>query len=239
MTRDIAPGSANYFDDVISYRRLLDFVQRANLSARDWPEPIPPVSALRFDAATMAAALGGPVPYGDTGASDIIFPGATGATVSAFTSGGGESVSFATSGGVEGIGVAGGIGGNSIFSLSGAGLSITMSQKAKIFAVSLNQFGTTTLGPLTFTDRAEFRFYDGAVLKSTIVKLACKPDGGVASFSIDVGIDFNKIEIRALSSAESAAVPSAFYLSEYKACVSGTCTTSFDSGPAPAGNRCP
>jgi type II secretory pathway pseudopilin PulG len=231
VTTGLAPTDANYFDDVIAYQRIADFVRRANLSARDWPEDL---SSLTMNTPTLTAALGAAPAYGDLGTATITF--AT-ARVTAFDAGGDQNIAFNvnTPGGAEGIGGVNS-GGDGLTNTGGEGLRIDLSVPASRFAVTLNDFGTL-IG--IWAERAEFRFYSGGTLIATITKNGCHADGGLASFaSIDAGANFDRIEIRPLqtTSAFGFSFPSSFFLSAFATCASGVaCHTSLEA----PGNLCP
>lgn len=219
-----------YFDDVLAYRRLADFVRLANLAARDWPEAAGSTE-ITLDTPTLTAALGAPATYGDLGRSTIDFGDAA---VTAFNSGGDVNVSFDRVNGVEGIGSVGS--GNGFSSAAGEGVRIQLTTKARQFAVTLNDFGRQVGVPGAPVERVELRFFDGASQVNSFTKSGCRPDGGRASFSIDVAADFDRIEIRALPT--TGATTSEFFLAQFKVCPAGvTCETLMSTQP-PA-NTCP
>lgn len=231
-----APESAVHFDDVLAYRKLGEFVKRANLAARDWPDSV--LASVRFDGPSMSAAAGAPVTYGDVGRQSLNFYNSR---VTAFDAGGNQNLTFDQAGGNEGIGGLSG-GATSLSSATGEGIRIELTQtpKAGKYAVTLNDFGTISAG--TGVERAEFKFFDGATLRSTVVKLGCNPDGGLASFTIDAGGDFDIVEIRAMDTVDTMGNPfpsspfSLFFVSEFRACLAGaTCETSLQT----PGNTCP
>ena len=225
----VAPESATHFDDLLAYRRLADFVKRANLSARDWPEPAPGVIAdLTFNSATVASATGSTPSAGSLGQSTVNFPNAT---VTGLDSGGTQALAFDTSAGTEGIG--GAAGGNLLSSAGGEGVRVDLSQKARRVAVTFAHFGRITAAGSP-REQATFVFYDAGVQVLSLTKQGCRPDGDLATFSIDAGVDFNRVEIRAVVASDGAS-PTDFLLGQFLACDAATvCATSL-SVP---GNTC-
>jgi hypothetical protein len=218
----VSAESAAHFDDVLAYRRLADFVKRANLAARDWPEPAA-YADVTLDSPTISAATGNPAVYGNLGQSTINFQNAA---VTTFNAGGNANVSFDSVNGVEGIGTVGA--GNGFSSAAGEGVRIDVAQKSRQFAVTLNHFGRQTGIPGAPVERFELRFFDGATLVATLTKNGCRPDGNLASFSIDAGADFDRIELRALPTTD--ATVSEFYLAQFRTCAAGVaCQTSMST----------
>ncbi len=89
-------------------------------------------------------------------------------------------------------------------------------------------------------EQAELKFFTlsggTATLVNTTVKGGCNPDGGLASFTVDPGVSFQRVEIRPLpTTPNGTTVPSAFTLAEVKACAASvTCQT----GLYAVGNAC-
>jgi len=232
---DVAPESAAFFDDVIAFRRLPDFVKRANLGARDWPESGGggTLANITFDQATVSAAVGSSVSTGSsTGQASITFTG--GATVTGFDSGGTQNVSFETQGGYQGIGGAAG-GTMMISSLTAEGLRFQLPAKARQLAVTFANFGRR-VGNVR--EQVEFKFFDGAAVVNTIVGEGCRNEGDptddIATFSIDAAADFDRVDVKALPATTDAS-ETAFLFVQFMTCVAGvTCETSL-SVPS---NRC-
>ena len=226
---DTSATSPSHFDDLLVYRTIPDLATRANLAARDWPDTI--LSAVTFDKSTLTTALGSS-PSSDTGQSTIAF---NGVNVSAFDSGGAQDISYVHGGGsVDGIGGVNGGGGNGLLTSGGEGLQFNFPTDARQFAFTLDSFDTSGASQ----EQVEVRFYEvvgvTATLENTVVKQSCSSSGAVASFSIDAGQNFNRVEIRPVTSTGGSA--SDFSLSEIRTCVASvTCTTSL----APSGNSCP
>jgi type II secretory pathway pseudopilin PulG len=238
VTTGLAPGNAAFFDDVLAYRKLDDFVQRARLAARDWPEPAPPPAdvTVTLDQATAGASssssdnLGSP--YISAGGSFVV--GAKGGSL--------EDLSFDTLNGVGGIGVAGGtVSGNPLepnnnlrfmSNVGNESMFIAIGKKERWFAVTLNHFGTYTpiSSSLNFTEKFNLIFFDGGNLVGSVVKSACRADGQLASFSIDVpGGIYDGVFIQPQPATEpgGATNQSAFLLSQYAACLdtASSCAT--------------
>jgi hypothetical protein len=214
---------------VVAYRTLPDLVKRGDLAARNWPDDIH--SSVKFDRPTLEAALGQTNPSGDLGRSTVNFPNAT---VSAFDSGGAHNLSFDDG---EGLGVAGG--GDGLSSTGGEGLRIDFAEESRQFAFTLDDFGfqSTFFGLPILFERVELKFYDvvsptESNLVNTVIKLACNADGGLASFSVDAGANFDRVEIRPMTTIFFGSTASYFFLSEIRTCVAGVaCQTSL-SAPA-------
>ena len=219
---NVAPEAAAHFDDTLVYRRLPDFVKRANLAARDWPEAAPPSLAnLTFNTATVSAALGSSASYGDTGQASIGFPNAT---VSASDSGGTENLSFTSSGGYEGIG---GVNGTPfISSASAETMRVDLSAKAQQLAVTFFDFGRQG-GPGNPREQVTFTFYNGGTQVATpTTGQGCHTDGGLATFSLDIGLDFDRVDIKAIPPTSGAA-PTQFLFVQLLSCAPATtCKTS-------------
>jgi hypothetical protein len=216
----VSPDDNNHYDDILVYRTVADLARKANLMARNWPDDI--LAGARFDQTTVQNALGSN-PSGDLGVSTLDFGNFS---VSGFDSGGDEHLAF-TTGSTSGIGVAGG-GGNDLTSTGGEGLQFNLDDIARQFSISLAGF--------TLLDRAEVKFYSydkttsTATLVATIDKSACG-FSGTASFTIDPGVDFNRVEIRPLSQV-FLGTASSFRVEEIRTCVDGvSCqTTIYNTG---------
>jgi hypothetical protein len=228
----VSPEDTTHFDDVLAYRRLADFVRRANLSARDWPESGATYADVTVNTATVSTSLGTPASYGDLGQATLNFQNAT---VTAFNAGGNENISFQNTSGTEGIGGMAGTPG--ISSDSSEGVRIDFAVKAQHFGVTLNHFGKQTGGGPPREERVEFRFIDSAtaVQVLSVTLNGCRPDGGLASFSIDVPANFDRVEIRALPT--TGATTTEFFLAQFKTCAAAPCTTALSVGPP--NNTCP
>ncbi len=228
---NVSPEDAAHFDDVLTYRRLADFVKRANLSARDWPEPpAPPVYAdITFNSATIAAATGSTPSPGSLGQSTINFQGAT---VSAFNSGGTQNITYENSGGTEGIGGASGT--TLLSSAAGEGVRIDLGSKARELGVTFFDFGRFTGQPGNPREQALFTFYDGANPVFTFTGQGCHADGGLATFSIDAGVDFDRVDVTAIAPT-AGATPTEFLFVQMLTCAAATtCKTSLSA----ANNLC-
>jgi type II secretory pathway pseudopilin PulG len=226
-----------HYDDLLAYRTLTDLVKLGTLAARNWPDDV--LSSIVFDQPTVEAALGHAQGAGDTGQQTIAF---NNATVTAFDAGGNQNVAFDTAG-TESIGGVGG-GSNGLTNTGGEGLRIDFPENARQFAFTLDDFGYEAfIGVPIWIERMELRFYtvDGAgsaTLVNTTTKQGCNPDGGLASFSVDPGVDFNRVELRPLSTTTFVAInlPTDTGLSEIRTCPTAvTCHTGLET----AGNLCP
>jgi hypothetical protein len=222
---NLAPDDPNHFDDVLDYLSLSDLIARANVGARDWPDapPLPPVVADTMNNAAVALALGvGSVSVGDLGTNSVTFgSGVDRARVRGFQAGSGTDLSFNTTGGAESLGVAGG-GINLLSSANSDKLRIDFQQDVFKLGVALADFGTSAGD----TEQVQFRFSGGTgpgATTVTIVKSGCRADGGVATFSIDPGTDFERVEISPLTATPSGVTQ--FGLADFQVCSSspGNC----------------
>ncbi|HSN19462.1 MAG TPA: hypothetical protein VLS49_02220 [Usitatibacter sp.] len=232
---DVASTAPGHYDDILVYRTVADLAKNANLAARDWPDTI--LAGVRFDSTTVGNALGHAPGTGDLGVTSLDFPYAT---VSAFYSGGTEDLTFVT-GTTTGIGAAGGGGsGNNLNSATGEGIRIDLKQKAQRLAITLGNFGTGFFFFFPYAEQAQFDFYnDGSATPVYTRSVAgCNLDGGLASFTIDTGVQFDTVKVTSIPATLSF-VSSSFNIAEFDTCgPSGTCTTTLDTGAAPTGNHC-
>ena len=229
------PASATHFDDVLAYRRLDDFIRRANLSARNWPEAGGGTTDVTFNTATLTSAMGSTPPYGNLGTSTLNVPGAT---VTGINNGGTNELTFDNTGGTEGIGGAGGTGGTAaaFSSQNGEGVRVTLYSAAQKLGLTLNHFGRHTGGPgPPGREQIELKFFNGAANVLTLVKEGCRPDGDIATFALDAAVPWDSVEIRALPPT-GGTLPTEFFLTQFLACpgTAATCETSMAAG----GNRC-
>jgi len=227
---DVAATMGAHFDDIVAYRRLSDLVQRIRLAARDWPES----GSLVFDAPTVSAALGTPVTPGGLGRTTLAF---TGAQVTGKGAGGADSeLAFDTVSAWGGLGIAGG-GSNLIQSSASEFLRIDFSGSGQKFGVTLADFGYYG----AFTDEfVQFKFYKDGALVTSFFGFGCNIDGGLASFSMDVAADYNRVDIVPLEAIDfifgTTGNITAFLVSEVATCPAGgpDCRTSLDA----LANRC-
>ena len=235
---DVPATSGVHFDDVLAFRTVEELARRANLAARDWPELATAAGGILFDAATVSAAAGAPVTSGGVGQNTLNFAGAQ---VSGRGSGAalGE-ISFDTLGGYGGIGVATG-GSNLIQSGADEFLRIDFTGGGFTkFAVTLNDFGRYGF---LLLEIVEFRFFIGDTpVGPAVIGVSCSDDGALASFSMDVGTPFNRVDIVPAPATNFFGPPgiTAFLVSEVKACTASDpiCRTSLDDPAVVANARC-
>jgi len=147
-----------------------------------------------------------------------------------------SELSFDVVGADSGIGIAGG-GSNLIQSSANEYLRIDFTNKGQNFGASLADFGT--YGSF-YIEIVEFRFYLDGTQVSNAFGVACNVDGGLASFLVPVGTDFNRVEIAPVPAFEvfsgTLSGITALLVSEVRVCPAGevNCRTTLD---APA-NRC-
>jgi hypothetical protein len=207
---------------VIAFRRLADFVKRANLGARDWPETGGTFANLTFDQSTVSTAVGSSVASGgSTGQQTLSFPNAS---ITAFDTSGNQNISFDTAAGYQGIGGTGG--GTMMTSATGEGVRIDLSVKARQLSVTFADFGRRTGN---VREQAEFKFYDGATVVSTVVAEGCHNDGDIATFSLAASADFDRVEIKALPATVDAS-DTAFLFAQIVTCAPAvSCLTSLST----------
>ena len=225
-------ASATHFDDVLAYRRLDDFIRRANLAARNWPEA-GGMAEVTFNAATLNASMGSTPGYGNLGTSTLNVPGAS---VTGINNSGTNELTFDNPGGTEGIGGAGGTGGTvSAFSSENAeGVRVTLYSPSQKLGLTLNHFGRQTGQPGNPREQIELKFFSGATSVATLVGQGCRPDGDIATFELDAGVQWDIVEIRAIPPT-GGSLPTQFFLTQFLACPAATpCETSMTAGS----NKC-
>jgi hypothetical protein len=226
-------ASATHFDDVLAYRRLADFVRRANLAARNWPEA-GGMAEVTFNTATLGASMGSTPAYGNLGTSTLNVPGAS---VTGINNSGTNELAFDNSGGTEGIGGAGGTGGTltAFSSENGEGVRVTLYSPVQKLGLTLNHFGRQTGQPGNPREQIELKFFNGTTSVATLVGQGCRPDGDIATLALDAGAAWDSVEIRAIPPT-GGALPTQFFLTQFIACPasSATCETSL----AVPGNAC-
>lgn len=245
---DVGATSGQHFDDLLLYRRLPELVRRIRLEGRDWLDM--GTTSLRFDAATVSAAVGSPVSPGSTGRVTINFLGAVASGLANGSTA--TEITYDTGGVVGGIGVGGG-GSNLIQSSANESVRFVFTNGARRFGVTLAHFGY--YGSV-HVERADVRFFLGETqLAVTGSAFGCLADGGYTSFTVSPDQLFDRVEIAAIPTYHytppnlTPEVPpagiSAFLVAEVKACDSTAteCVTSLDTGPwippSGGGNRCP
>jgi hypothetical protein len=228
------PASAVHFDDLVSYRTIDDLIRLAGQGARDWPDPT-------FGRRAIETAIGAPVTSG-SGIGQVSVT-LTGVVATGFAGSVTSELSFVEAADVSwaGIGVAGG--GSALIQSSANEflvLQFTETTNTK-FAATLGDFGT--YGG-TFSETVAFFFFSGGIAGTNVATfggLGCHIDGGLASFSMDVGAAYDTVAIVAIPAFESGTATfsgiSAFVVSDVKSCptTDALCTTSL----ANAANTCP
>ena len=242
---DVAATKGTHFDDLLVYRTVADLARRSNRAARDWPEtPTPATAALgiAFNAPTVSTAAGTSVtPGAGVGTGTLTIGGAqvTGrGTGSAVTEiGYGEVVLGGV--GYGGIGVAGG-GSEYIQSSANEFLRIDFAESFSKFGLTLNDFG---FYGFFLVELAEFKFYlNGTPVGTSVIGVGCNFKGALASFSMDVGAEFNRVDIVPLEAFNFFGPPgvTSFLVSEIKACPASdaVCRTAIDDPSNPYNTRC-
>ena len=135
-----------------------------------------------------------------------------------------------------GVGGIGGGGGTDFFLQSSANefVRFEFTDAATNFGITLAHFGTYGAG---FKEKVQLVFYlDSVAVGSPYVGTGCNIDGGLASFTVPLGLVFNRVDVVPIPSSDGLGGTgiSAFLVSEVKTCVTGVCRTSLDALP----NRC-
>jgi uncharacterized repeat protein (TIGR01451 family) len=148
-----------------------------------------------------------------------------------------RNISFDTVAGTGGIGVTGS-GNPRMTYAEGEFMVLLFDFSASRFAMTLNDFGTFTQAGTTMTENVLIIFYQGSNVVRSVVKGACRADGGLASFEIDVGASFDAVVLAPAASTgttsggTSTTGDTGFLLSEVRSCASSTqefCRTSLSS----------
>ena len=242
---DVAATSGQHFDDILAFRTVSELVRRANLVARDWPDGAPPVAAaalgITFNQATVSTGAGTSVsPGAGVGTGSLTLPGAQ---VSGRDSGSTPSeISYGENAGYGGIGVAGG-GDVRVQSSANELVRVVFDESFSKFAVTLNDFGFYFDPDNFYVELVEFRFFLSDVqVGSSLFGISCGFDGLLASFSMDVGAQFNRVDIVPLPAFNFFGDPgiTAFYVSDLKVCPSAdaTCRTTLDDPANTQNTRC-
>ena len=231
----VAAADANHFDDVLAYRTIADLVTKSGLVARDWPDGTSSGSTVVLNTANIAAALGHSVSPGDLGTRTLAIGNAT---LTVQRGGFSEDLALGTNASVDGIG--GGSSNPTLSSSRSEVLHIALTSASQNFAITVNGFGCRqSSGTCVDSDRLRLTFYSGGVaVGSPITKLACNPGSGLASYTVNVGSDFDSVDVAPRSSTPWGNTVS-IYVSAFNTCASTACTTSLDSGSGPGGNHCP
>ena len=228
---DVTPSDNDHFDDIVAYRTLADVVIAAGLTARNWPDP-----GAVFSEAAVEAASGQQIVGMSTTVNTIDFGSYS---VSGFTGTTATTISFDDTGGTGGLGVCFMFGPFCVFDqiVSGTGQKLRFDFDAptrRQFAITLNAFGRPTTSGKKYTERAEVTFFVGdSQVGSASTLRACRDAEGLASFSVNAGVEFNRVEVRALAAVadDAAETTSAFAISEIAACGAGVpgCVTTLSS----------
>jgi hypothetical protein len=227
----VAPGDSGHFDDLLAYKRISDLVRLAGVGARNWDDTSG--ADLTMNSTTVAAALGStPTPGTDLGVTALTFETAR---VTGLASSGATTQNLTLNATGDGLGTAGGS--LDISSSSSEGVRVDLKANFRAFGFTLVQFGTS--GGLRET--VLVNFYAGTTQVFTATRHGCNVDDAsvLASFQFDLGsTDFDRVEIfpqvMVNSAGNPTANPSAFFLSAIRACASGACPTSLETG----GNLC-
>jgi hypothetical protein len=71
--------------------------------------------------------------------------------------------------------------------------------------------------------------------------VACRNDGGLASFEVDPGVDFDSVDIRPITATPGDIAGSSFLISAFVGCATSAsgCITSLALPSGPGANTCP
>jgi hypothetical protein len=233
----VPPGDNTHYDDILLYRTVTDLAKKANLAARDWPDDNV-TSSNTFDRNTVSTALGvsdvRTVNGGNTGQASLSFAFAT---VTALNSAGNAAISFTSGSGgaADAIGVLpqGQSGGssNDLTSTGGEGLRFDFAGQSRQISMSLANFNSLDSAQLLFI---EVQGTTATTVHTASISTATCSNfftfsSDTASFTIDAGATFNRVEIRPTSNFFGA---STFGVEEVRSCIAGvTCRTNlFSSG---------
>lgn len=186
-----------------------------------------PASQNTLTAASLSAALGYAVTAGSsTGTGTINF---NDFTLTSFTTGW-PNIASLTNSGFNGIGVATSAGVTSeITSAHTGGIRMTLPSPYRYFGVTLFRFG---IAALNATERASVAFYNsGGTLIATQTIKACSAGSGTqaASYTLDPGASFSKVEITPLNRTVTNAA-SSFQLGELAFCLTtSSCVTHYSA----------
>jgi hypothetical protein len=194
-------------------------------------------TALTFDAATIAGVTGTTPTAADPLPNSLAFGNAT---ITAY-SGSSPSPALSYDSGAAGGGVA--VGGtyfsggyaflnNLLTNYGGEYLRMDLSQRARKFAVTLNDIGLTDYNVRFVVD---LRFYRNNSLVQTVQKTRCINGSQLASYSVDAPSDFDRVEIQPRDSPYYGNL-SAFLVSEIKGCTAAaaSCRTDIALAAVPA-----
>jgi hypothetical protein len=216
-TVELAQSDTNYYDDTLTYLTITDLAARAKV-IKDWPDPI---SSTTFTATSVAAGLaaaGGTFSGTSTNTSSLTVDG-IGITS---TGGSGRYLSSVTGTSGYGIGVIN-IGQTSGGTISGSDvLTLVFGAAGQKLGLMLVDFGSSS-GQV---ERAQLVFKYGSTTVLTTTVTSCRAGSQLASYSIDVGALFDRVELSALSRVGSGS-SSNFLLGEIAECpaAASICTT--------------
>jgi hypothetical protein len=213
----VGSSEASFFDDKLAYLDTKELVRQAGLSARDWADSGEQTSTM--NTATVAAALGStPTAATNLGVSTLTFGNAR---VTGYnTSGATRNLTFSSAS--DGIGTSTGGGSLGINSSQGDVVRIELAAAVTKFGVTLQLFGVAG----GRNERVLFEFYSGTTLVSSVAKNACRTAQGPASFTIDVGSSFTRVDIiPQIPTTPTTGGNSSFYVGAFATCTTGTCNS--------------
>lgn len=234
----VDPTSAAHYDDLLASATVESLIRAAGRNGRNWPDTAAAALSLVFDAARVSAAAGAPVtPGSGVGATTLTFGNAqvTGVAAGAAPT----EMAYGENAGYGGLGVNGG-GSPMIQSSANELLRIEFAENFQKLGVTLNHFG---FYGFFYVELVEFRFFlDSTAVGTKVTGVSCSFDGQLASFTMDAGAAFNRVEIVPLEAFNFFGAPgiTALLVSEVKACPASdpACRTALDDPANAANSRC-
>lgn len=226
------PGNVNHFDDLVVYQTVETLIKKANRDAREWPFS-GSVFSTKLNAPKLSEALGTTINAGqNTGQNTIALN--NGAVTMTGVSSGDDTFGIRQSSitGEQGIGVGGT--GNVTATISSVRFDLAVTRRK--FAITLNEFGSGTVSGTPYQEVVEFRFLLDGTAVTTITKYSCNLNNPLASYSVDVGSDYNAVVVAPMPAQPNVGL-SSFLISEVSFCAA-TDTVCSTTLAAPA-NVCP
>lgn len=239
----VLPGDVNHFDDSVLAVPVMDVVNAAKLTARDWgpPPPPPSIASRSFTATEVESALGmtpgtlNPSTNANTETNDIDFGDIR---VRAFTFNGSlesRNVAFGQGTSGQGLGVIASShnanGTSSINAAESEALRFRFDTAGRYLGITLIDFGTES-GQF---ERVRFTFDVGGSTVQ-ITKTACRAGAVLANFTLNPGGNFDEVFVEARTTSGGADF-SRFLIKSIATCPSAN--PACQAPGAAAGDNCP
>ena len=216
----VAAEDPAHFDDIVAYARIGDLIRAAGLGGRLWAgmPAGPGIGSTRLSAANIQAAMGSATPpaTGSLGVSAIDFGYAS---ITGGNAGGAAAITYNSANG-GGIGVTTG----QLQSANNEFLTIALDGPAGWFAFSGFNLNKAVVSGVTRIEQVKLTFALAGTTVATKTVQACHFAPVQASFSVDVatlyGTEFDTVEVRPVTATPLG--NTAFYLSEFDTCSSGS-----------------